>query len=180
MIRKLKALMTLRRGNAARRAGRLADAHDAFSQAVSNSRACGSRRLLIRALKGLGQSHRDSGHASDAIPLYEEAAGLCLEIGDQMMLAHTIRHLGDIYQDTDDMERAESCYAEALAVYRQNSSTRHADLANAVRPFALLKERLGDKAAAYELWTEAHRLYSSVNSQPGIDESASHLRDLSG
>ena len=130
------------------------------------------------ALKGLAQIERDSGSTEQAISLYEEAVTHCRRAGDQILLAHTIRHLGDAYQDVDAVEKAENCYREALALYRESSSVRGLDLANAVRPFAILKERTGDTAKARELWVEAHELYTIANATAGIEESARHLENL--
>lgn len=178
MLQKIKVLVTLRRGFLARRRERLDDARDHFEQAVAISRRIGSQRLLVRALKGCAQIERDSGRPAKSIPYYEEAVSHCREIGDRMLLAHTIRHLGDAHQDVDELRRAEASYGEALSLYRGSRSVRLGDLANAVRPFAILKERLGDRSAAIDLWTEAHELYSSIKMQAGIDESASHLEKL--
>jgi tetratricopeptide (TPR) repeat protein len=178
MMQRIKVLLMLRRGFLARRAEHLDDARNYFAQAVSISRRIGSKRLLVRALKGCAQIERDSGRPAESLPYYEEAVSHCREIGDRMWLAHTIRHLGDANQDVDELSRAEECYREALSLYRRSRSVRLGDLANAVRPFAILKERLGDRSAAIELWTEAHELYSSIKMQAGIDESASHIEKL--
>jgi tetratricopeptide (TPR) repeat protein len=144
------------------------------------ARRCGSKQLLVPALKGLAQIERDTGHTAAAVPLYDEAVAHCREIGDRLLLAHTVRHLGDVHQDLDQLAQAEACYREALALYRASGSARQLDLANAVRPYALLKERTGHNAEAHELWTEAHRLYASVNVRAGVDESASHIQKLAG
>jgi tetratricopeptide (TPR) repeat protein len=180
VFKKIRVLLMLRRGFLARRADSPADARREFSQAISLSRQLGSKRLLISALNGLAQIARDSGQTVEAVPLYEEAVSHSRGIGNGVLLAHTIRHLGDAHQDLDHLVQAEACYREALSLYRGSNATRRLDLANAVRPYALLKERTGYDSEARELWTEAHRLYSSVNARAGIDESASHLRELAG
>lgn len=95
-----------------------------------------------------------------------------------MLLAHTLRHLGDVHQDLDQLAQSEACYREAVALYRESGAARSLDLANAVRPYALLKERVGDHVEAHELWTEAHRLYASVNAAAGVAECATHLAKL--
>jgi tetratricopeptide (TPR) repeat protein len=170
----------LRRGHLARRADQLAEAREHFAQAASISRRNGSRRLLVSALKGVAQIERDNGRPGDSVPFYEEAVSLCRQIGDHVLQAHTIRHLGDAYQDIESLENAAECYREALSLYRESGHAGHLDLANAVRPFAILKERMGDTSGASELWREAHQLYSSVNARAGIDESAIHLQKLGG
>jgi tetratricopeptide (TPR) repeat protein len=156
------------------------DARREFGEAAELARRCGSKRLLVPALKGLAQVERDTGNTAAAVPLYEAAVAESRAIGDPLLLAHTLRHLGDVYQDLDQLARAEMPYSEALTLYRKNRSVPPLDLANAVRPFALLKERTGRTAEACELWAEAHRLYSSVNARAGVDESASHLQRCQG
>ena len=178
MLRRVKVMLTLRRGFLARKSGSLADARNHYMQAVSISRRINSKRLLVSVLKGVAQIERDSGRPAESIPVYEDAVLHCREIGDRVLLAHTIRHLGDAHQNVGELERAEDCYREALSLYRQSHFVRRGDLANAVRPFALLKERLGETSAAVELWTEAHRLYSSINAKAGIDECKTHLQKL--
>jgi tetratricopeptide (TPR) repeat protein len=176
MLKRIRALLKFRRGLLARRSQRPDDARREFGAAAELARQCGSKRLLVPALKGLAQIERDTGNAAAAVPLYEAAVAESRAIGDQLLLAHTLRHLGDVHQDLDQLAQAESLYSESLALYRQSGSARPLDLANAVRPYALLKERTGRTAEACELWAEAHRLYSSVNVRAGVDESATHLR----
>ena len=163
----------------ARRRWRLLDAHRDFLAAVARSRQTGASHDLIQALKGLGQVERDFGRGDAARPLYEEAVALCRLQDNPLLLAHTVRHLGDIHQDAGRLDLAEPCYREALTIYQGDRQTAPLDLANALRPFALLQERLGHPEPAIELWTEARDLYAAVNVQAGVDESAEHLTRLS-
>jgi tetratricopeptide (TPR) repeat protein len=173
------ALNLIREGFVARRENCPADAHRLFSDAVTAARASGARRDLIQALAGLGQIDRDEGDGDAALPLYEEAVALCREEGNPLALAHTVRHLGDIHQDAGRLEEAEPCYAEALALYRANASEASAlDVANAVRPYAILKGAVGERAAATNLWEEARDLYAEVGIQAGVDEGEAHLAAL--
>jgi tetratricopeptide (TPR) repeat protein len=133
---------------------------------------------LVRALEGLGQIERDLGCGHAALPLYEEAVRICRHNGDALRLAHTIRHLGDIHQDAGRAELAEPCYREALAIYRRDRRTAPLDLANAVRPFAILQETLGKSEQAIDLWTEARDIYAGLKLQAGVDESREHLARL--
>lgn len=174
----LWAWVHIARGYRARRAGRSADAHRHFAQAVAGSRRAGRSSALVRALKGLGQIERDLGRGDAALPLYEEAVRICRGEGDVLRLAHTVRHLGDIHQDAGRPELAEPCYREALAIYRRDRRTAPLDLTNAVRPFAILQETLGRSDQAIDLWTEARDLYARLNLQAGVDESREHLARL--
>ena len=162
----------------ARRENRLADARKYWTEAMELSRNSHQRVDLIRALKGLGQIERDLGQGDKALPLYEEAAALCREEGDPMMLAHTIRHLGDIHQDAGRLGLAEPCYHEALGFYRANERTDRLDLANAIRPLAILKEQTGEIEEGNKLWTEARELYISVNVPEGVAESSERIARL--
>jgi tetratricopeptide (TPR) repeat protein len=174
----LWAWVLIARGYRARRAWRLPDAHRHFTQAVAVSRRSGSSPALVRALKGLGQIERDLGRGDAALPLYEEAVRICRVEGDALRLAHTVRHLGDIHQDAGRRDVAGPCYEEALAIYRSHGRTAPLDLANAIRPLAILHETLGQPKQAIDLWTEARALYARLNVREGVDESSEHLSKL--
>jgi tetratricopeptide (TPR) repeat protein len=136
------------------------------------------KRDLAAALKGLGQIERDMGHGDAALALYEEAVALCREAGEPLALAHTIRHLGDIHPEAGRLELAEPCYQEALTLYR-NERTAALDLANAIRPLAMLKEQKGEVKQARSLWAEAKELYAAVDVDAGVAESSRHIAHLS-
>ena len=164
----------------ARRDNRLADAHQAFTEAVALCRKTGERRALIQSLKGLGQIERDLGHADAAHPLYEEAVTHCRAENDTLQLAHTVRHLGDIHADMGHVELAESCYREALMLYGGQQRMAPLDFANAIRPLAILKEREGQNEEAIHLWRQARDLYAKVNVREGVAESSAHIAGLGG
>jgi tetratricopeptide (TPR) repeat protein len=154
------------------------DAHSGFLEAVALCRQVQAQRELIQALKGLGQMERDMGRTDAARPHYEEAVALCRKESDVLLLAHTIRHLGDIYQDIGRLDLAEPCYREALAIYRADAHTGRLDLANTLRPFAILQKRLGIKAEAIALWTEARNIYVELKIREGVAEGDMQLAML--
>jgi tetratricopeptide (TPR) repeat protein len=121
------------------------------------------------------QIKRDSGHADAARPLYEEAVAIYREEGGPLDLAHTIRHLGDVHRHEGHAKLAEDCYLEALALYRGRQETPSLDLANAIRPLALLKDDAGEFEEARRLWEEARELYAGVNVEAGVAESSARL-----
>ncbi|HSB63846.1 MAG TPA: tetratricopeptide repeat protein [Thermoanaerobaculia bacterium] len=172
------AATLIERANQARREHRLADAHRDFVEAVALSRQKGKQVDLLQALKGLGQIERDLGRADAARPLYEEAVAICRRRDDPLSLAHTIRHLADIHRDTGRPDLAEPCYDEALALYRSSERTPPLDLANAIRPFAILKEGAGDIEEARRLWKEARDLYAAVKVEEGVRECSARLERL--
>jgi hypothetical protein len=79
------------------------------------------------------------------------------------------------------LEFAEPCYVEALALYRSSGHTAPSlDLANAIRPLAILRERVGNVDEAILLWREARDLYLAVNVRAGVAECSKHLDQLGG
>jgi tetratricopeptide (TPR) repeat protein len=169
----------VRRAERARRENRLADAHRDLVEAVAFGRQAGAQHELVLALKGLGQIERDLGCGDAALPLYEEAVALCREEGDPLTLAHTVRHLGDIHRSAGRAELAEPRYHEALALYRSHEGTPVLDLANAIRPLAILKQATGEAEEARRLWEEARDLYAAANVQEGVAGCSASLARLS-
>lgn len=162
---------------AARRDDRPADARRHAEQALQS--ANGNDPIsLINALKMMGQIERDEGQLEAALAHYLRAADLSRDQSDLLLLAHTIRHVGDIHWDMGDADLAEPCFEEALALYRERSPPP-GELANALRPMALLKEAAGDKAAAYDLWCEAGDLYAVAGIDAGVEECARRAATLS-
>ena len=163
------------RGHAERREDRLEDARQSFTDAVAAARGAGNDIDLVLALKGLGQVERDLGRGESALALYEEAAELCLANEDLDGLAHTLRHLGDLHQDAGNWSPADEYYLQALALYRRDDTVAPLDLANALRPLAQLRERLGDAGSAQPLWREARALYLAAGVAEGAAECERHL-----
>jgi tetratricopeptide (TPR) repeat protein len=160
-----------------RRDGRLDDAFRDYGQAAELSRTHGSEEQLIAALIGLGQISRDREQLQFALQYYSEALELCRRHSTQVRIAHTARHLGDIYRESGMLTEAEPLLAEALAIYRRSSGIEPLELANAIRPLALLKTTLGDALAARQLWQEALELYTAANVLAGVNECLAHLTD---
>jgi tetratricopeptide (TPR) repeat protein len=172
------AVKLMRQANRARLEDRPADALRDYAEAVAICRQAGARRELIKALKGLGQIQRDLDRGAAALPLYEEAVSICREEGDALLLAHTVRHLGDIHRDARRPGVAERCYVEAIAIYRSNEPTETLDLANAIRPLAMLKDEAGEVEEAKRLWAEARDFYAAADVQEGAAESSRRLARL--
>ena len=121
---------------------------------------------------------RKEGHLSVAREHYAEAATLYREQNDVLAYAHTIRHIADIDQQQHNPGKAKPLYQETLAIYRSNLNTKPLDLANTVRPYALLLEEEGDSALATKLWEEARNLYSSLQLDEGVLECNRHMSAL--
>jgi tetratricopeptide (TPR) repeat protein len=168
----------MKQADRGRREHHLADAERDLSAAVGLCRADGTRRELAQALKKLAQIKRDLGQGDAARPLYEEAVAIYREEGGALELAHTIRHLGDVHRHEGHTSLAEDCYLEALALYRNQQGTPPLDLANAIRPLAILKDDAGEVEEARRLWEEARGLYAGVNVEAGVAESSARLARL--
>jgi tetratricopeptide (TPR) repeat protein len=118
---------------------------------------------------------RKDGNFSAARGHYAEAAKLYREANDVLAYAHSIRHIADIYQQERNPLPAKPLYEEALEIYRSNLETRLLDLANTVRPYALLVEEQGDTALAMKHWEEARNLYGSLRIHEGVVECTRHI-----
>ena len=171
------AVKLMARAATARREDRLEDARRDYEDAVVLCRQS-SQPELIRALKGLGQIERDLGRSDLALVLYGEAVDICRTINDPLTLAHTVRHLGDIHRESGRPDLAEPCLLEALAIYRGHDETNPLDLANAIRPLAILKQEEGAVEESRELWEEARKLYAAVNVREGVAESTARMAQL--
>ncbi len=122
-----------------------------------------------------GSAARNEGRIGIAIELYGQAADHARQQGDMLALAHRLRHIGDILQDAGRDAEARPYYDEALALYRSRPDARVLDLANLLRPLAMLKEKAGDTAEAAALWAEAGSLYAEAGVEVGARESARRL-----
>jgi tetratricopeptide (TPR) repeat protein len=163
----------------ARREQRLDDAYRAYQEAAEISRSNGLEKHLIPALVGLGQIERDRGRLDQAQRHYADALALCRHLGDPLVIAHTARHLGDIYRESGLTDQARTLLTEAIAIYRHDLDTKVLDLANAIRPLALLMVETGDVDVARPLLQEALALYSALNLTAGVAECSDQLAKLS-
>ncbi len=125
-----------------------------------------------------GRRARARGDRNTARKQYAAAAELYLQNGSTMAYAHTVRHIAEMWFEDAEFTPAHALLTEALELYRGSFETRVLDLANAVRPYALLKEATGELEAARILWEEARALYGSLRVAEGVTECDAHLRAL--
>jgi tetratricopeptide (TPR) repeat protein len=165
----------LTRAGQARREKRSADARRDLTEAIALARAGNDHSRLAHVATELGRIERDMGHFDAALASYQEAAAIYREQGNALKLAHTIRHLGDIHQDAGRSGQADPCFQEAIAIYRANPETPALEMANALRPLALLKDEAGEFDEADRLWDGAKQLYASVKVLAGVAECAGRM-----
>jgi tetratricopeptide (TPR) repeat protein len=122
-----------------------------------------------------GREERKEHRLSAARAYYAEAAQIYRNEKNPLAYAHTIRHIADMHLDESNYAEAKPLYEEALEIYRSNLDTKLLDLANTVRPYALLNERAGNRDAAMQSWKEARNLYASLRLDVGVDECNAHL-----
>ena len=125
-----------------------------------------------------GRRERALGNLEAARSFYCEAAQAYFRENNQLAYAHTIRHIADMYLDESNYGAAPPLYEEALEIYRGDLGTKVLDLANTIRPYALLNEATDNPALARELWREAGNLYASLRLAAGIEECNAHLEHL--
>jgi tetratricopeptide (TPR) repeat protein len=126
-----------------------------------------------------GRQARKENDLAAARAHYTEAAKAYRDQNDSLAYAHTIRHIADMYLHESNLAEAKPLYEESLEIYRSNLNTKLLDLANAVRPYALLNEASGNLDLAKQLWQEARNLYSSLRIEEGVRECDAHLTQLS-
>ena len=122
-----------------------------------------------------GRKARAEHRLDEARRLYTEAAALYRNENNPLAYAHTIRHIADMLLHESKHAEAQPLYEEALEIYRSNLNTKLLDLANTVRPYALLHEQLGNRETANAHWQEARNLYASLRIEPGVTECEKHL-----
>ena len=171
-------LEKLSHAHQARREHRPTDAKRLLLEALDMARAHQVPADLAQALTALGQIERDLKNTQAALELYQEAVTIYHAQSDMLRLAHTVRHVGDIYSEDGQFAPAELCYQDALKIYRTNPDTAPLDLANTVRGYAILKQKLDQTDEARQLWIEAKGLYESVNVEAGVAESNRRIAQL--
>ena len=148
-------------------------------EAVAICRKAGAGRELVVALGKLGHVEQDAGRHEAARACCEEALAAARNAGDPLLLAHAVRHLGDVHRSAGRLAEAEPCYEEALSLYaRHAAGAATLDHANALRPMAILKEKLGQVEEARLLWERARDLYRAVGVEAGAAECEDRLLGL--
>jgi tetratricopeptide (TPR) repeat protein len=125
-----------------------------------------------------GRDARAKGDPNTARARYSEAAEIYRLAANRLAYAHTIRHIADMYLDESEFELARPLYEEALEIYRSSLDSRILDLANTIRPYAILNAAIGKWDIARDLWQEAKVLYTAIRVRDGVTECETHLLSL--
>ena len=168
----------IERARVARREGRLTEARRDLTSAVDVARDGRSISSLGQALCALGQIERDLGHTERARALYAEALDGLQKGAEPLAIAHAARHLGEVYRESGALEEAEEHLTEAFVIHRAGASHRPLELANTLRPLALLREAQGRSGEARRLWEEARALYAAEGVASGVEECSRRLGAL--
>ena len=152
----------------------IAGVHADLEKAVAICRDMGAKRELSMALGKLGHVVEQ---AEAKLACYVEALAAARECGDAMQIAHAVRHLGDVHRNAGRRADAKDCYDEALNLYRGEAAPT-LDVANAVRPMAILKADLGEREEALALWRKARELYATVGIDDGVEEAERWIERL--
>jgi tetratricopeptide (TPR) repeat protein len=149
---------------------------------VSGSAPDGDDYLQARAgrLRQQAEEARREGRGSAAVDLYQQAVALLRQANSPLRLAHTLRHLADVHCEAGNPAPAEPLYREALELYRSSANTPGLELANALRPLALLLTGRGDHDEARLLWLEARTLYAAAGVGAGVEECERRLNPDAG
>lgn len=107
---------------------------------------------------------------------YEKKVARARASGDARALAHALRHLVEIHTGAGRHELADAFISEALELYRPMRDLPPLELANTLRPLALLREAQGRLDEARDAWEQARVLYEATGIEAGVAECDAHLR----
>ena len=130
---------------------------------------------LGRVAHVYGQFERDQGNREGALRFYREGYNHYAAVNHAEKMAHSLRHVADVRRDLGDAERD---FRLAIQMYRDLDSAPAHPLANALRGFAMLLERVGKCEEALQAFEEAYRLYVQVGNAPGIEEMGRKVKQL--
>ena len=138
----------------------------------------GDHESLGRVAHVYGQFERDEGNREGALRFYREGYNHYAAGNHAEEMAHSLRHVADVRRDLGDAAAAERDFRLAIQMYRDLDPAPAHPLANALRGFAMLLDRVGKSEEALRAFEEAHRLYVQVGNAPGVLEMGRKLKRL--
>jgi len=122
------------------------------------------------------QFESDHDNYAKALEFCQQSLGFYIKSKIPDKVAHSTRHVADLQRHLGQEAESELNYRKAIDIYRSNSDTHDLNLANALRGFGILLEKLKKEEEAIAVWKEVKELYHTCNLQDGVDE-ANHKLD---
>jgi len=126
----------------------------------------------------LANIYFDLGSNRKSLESYQHALSIAEMESEVEQVAHITRHIADVECEIGDLKSSKSHYEKAIEYYKKNVSNYSLNYANAVRGFAVLKEKMVDHADAKRLWKEAMAIYEKLKVETGIKECMARLKKL--
>ncbi len=123
------------------------------------------------------QFESDHDNLPDAISLSRQSIAYYNQSKDRNKIAHSVRHLADLLFRKEEFAEAKLNYGNSITIYRELNASK-GDLANALRGYAILLEKLREEEEAIRVWQEVRELYDSINLKGGVEEANTRLNSL--
>lgn len=154
------AELALAAGGQFYRVDRNRDAQTAYTHAARCFKALDDQRGLVRAMRGLGDTHRVRDFEK-ARAHYREAAKIHAKRDDLSDLAHAHRWIGDVEVEWGHYEDAIASYGRSVELYREHGDP--IGLAHAMRGLGNVMVESGDADAAETYYNASDAAYGDRN-----------------
>ena len=124
------------------------------------------------------QFESDHDNPLKALDLCKQSLRYYKKSGNMDKVAHLTRHIADLERKLGKDADSEQNYRKAISIYWEKSNTTKGDLANALRGFGLILEKLRKNEEAISVWKETKDLYMACDLQDGVDEANRKLESL--
>ena len=142
------------------RLGRLDDAREHSSTALTLADATGDHDLAARALHHLGRVAYRKGDLHEARDDYEQALGLYRRLGDEWRAARARGDLGLILKNLCEWDAAAACLRAALEAFRRLG--RFPSTADALLNLGVVYQKSGEWERAEECYVQAEQVYQQL------------------
>ena len=142
------------------RLGRLDDAREHSSTALTLADASGDHDLAARALHHLGRVAYRKGDLHEARDCYEQALGLYRRLGDEWRAARARGDLGLILKTLCEWDAAVACLRAALEAFRRLG--RFPSTADALLNLGVVYQKSGEWERAEECYVQAEQVYQQL------------------
>ncbi len=119
----------------------------------------------------------DHHRYNKALKFCKQALQHYLKSENLNLIAHSRRHLADLQRQLGMLEESEANYCQVLEIYG-TSPSKDGDLANALRGYGLLLERLDRPLEAQQLWLKIKEIYQMHHISEGVQEAIEALKRL--